>query len=301
MLVAVCSVKGAPGVTTFSLALASCWPEASDLVVLEADPSGGDLAVRYDLPLAPGLMSLAAEARQTAPAARPDVAADPELLWRHSTELPGGLAVIVAPPDSDRARAALGALTGDPDLELSAVVDAAREPGTVVVADCGRLDERSVTMPMVRAADVVLLLTGAEPDALSHLTRRVRVVQGWNQAVELVLVGDGYTAEVVADHLGMTPIGHVPHDPRTAAVMCGRPVTGRRTARTIARSRLVQAAAEIAEILDQSMQSVESAVARHLHEWTARGLVPEPDSSTQIPPPQRKPPSWLSSERRRTS
>jgi MinD-like ATPase involved in chromosome partitioning or flagellar assembly len=300
VLVAVCSLKGAPGVTTFALALASCWPETSDPVVLEADPSGGDVAVRYDLPLAPGLMSLAAEARQTVPAQHEG---DAELLWRHSGELPGDLVAIVAPPDADRAHAALAALTAEPGL--SAVTGAARDPSTVVVADCGRVDERSVTMPLVRAADVVLLLTGAERDALSHLPRRLRVVRGWNRAVELVLVGEGYAADVVAEHLGVAPIGHLPHDPRTAALMCGRPLAGRRAARTMARSRLVRAAAEIAAALDESVEPVESAVAQHLLAWTARGIVPAPDSSTTSRKrPGGKPQSgvsWLSSDRRRTS
>jgi hypothetical protein len=160
-------------------------------------------------------------------------------------------------------------------------------------------------MPMVRVADVVLLVTGAERDALSHLTRRLRVVQGWNRAIELVLVGEGYAADVVAQHLGVMPIGHLPHDPRTAALMCGRPLAGRRAARALARSRLVQAAAEIAEALDRSATPVDSAVAQHLQAWTARGIVPAPDSKPEIPKwPAGKSQSglsWLSSDRRRTS
>lgn len=306
MLVAVCSVKGSPGVTTFALALASCWPEGSDPVVLEADPSGGDLAVRYGLDLAPGLMSLAAEARQAAPP-HGGVSGDQDLLWRHSGELPGGLPVIVAPPDADRAHAALAALTADPDRGLRAVADAATDPDIVVIADCGRLDERSAALPLAAAADVVLLLTGAERDALSHVTRRLRVVRGWNRAVELVLVGGGYGLDVVGEHLGMTPIGHLPHDPRTAALMCGHPVTGGRATRALARSRLVRAAAEIAEVLDRTVEPVESAVAQHLQAWTAGGVVPPPQTPTPPSAPGAPPTgaarelSWLSPDRRRSS
>ena len=49
MLVAVCSVKGSPGVTTFCMALAAQWPAQTRCVLLECDPSGGDLATRFAL------------------------------------------------------------------------------------------------------------------------------------------------------------------------------------------------------------------------------------------------------------
>src|SRR3954470_2486288 len=44
MLVALCGDKGAPGVTTAALAVASAWP--GQAVVVEASPAGGDLAIR---------------------------------------------------------------------------------------------------------------------------------------------------------------------------------------------------------------------------------------------------------------
>src|SRR6266702_8439110 len=113
MLVAVASLKGSPGVTTFALALAARWPTGpgdggssagARCVVVEADPSGGDIATRFDLAGSPGLVSLAAAAR------RGD---DPGLVWRHAQALPGGLPVVAAPPGADQARAALAALAPD--------------------------------------------------------------------------------------------------------------------------------------------------------------------------------------------
>ena len=48
-LVALCSLKGSPGVTTAALGLAAGWPSAEQPVVVECDPAGGDLLGRYRL------------------------------------------------------------------------------------------------------------------------------------------------------------------------------------------------------------------------------------------------------------
>src|SRR4051812_29041479 len=66
VLVALCSDKGSPGTTTASVALASCWP--SPAAVVEADPYGGDLAIRIRtetgavLPETPTVLTLATAA-----------------------------------------------------------------------------------------------------------------------------------------------------------------------------------------------------------------------------------------------
>src|SRR5690606_40344837 len=59
-LVALTSVKGAPGVTTTVLAMAAVCPPSRRLVVVEADPEGGVLAARLGLRAEPGLVTLAA-------------------------------------------------------------------------------------------------------------------------------------------------------------------------------------------------------------------------------------------------
>ena len=54
--VALCSARGAPGVTTTALLVAS----HLDAVMVEADLSGGVVAIRYGLGREPGLVTLAA-------------------------------------------------------------------------------------------------------------------------------------------------------------------------------------------------------------------------------------------------
>lgn len=214
MLVSVLSVKGSPGVTTLAVALAARWPAPARALVVEADPSGGDLALRFSLPSTPGLVSLAAAARR---------AGDADLVWRHSRGLPGGLLVIAAPPDADQARAALSALAPDPAGGVGVLRTAADQPGTAVVVDCGRVDPGSPALSIVRCSDVVVLLSRARADDLAHLPRRLPTIGSWSPNPVLLLVGEGYSTAEVARELGVPPLGRVPHDPDGAAVLCGRP------------------------------------------------------------------------------
>ncbi|CRK55193.1 hypothetical protein [Alloactinosynnema sp. L-07] len=214
MLISVLSLKGSPGTTTLAVALAARWPAPARALMVEADPSGGDLGLRFSLSSTPGLVSLAAAARR---------GADADLVWRHTQQLPGGLPVICAPPDADQARAALSALAPDPTSGLGVLRAAANQPGTVVIVDCGRVDPGSPALPIVRASDAVVLLSRAHADDLAHLPRRLPAVGRWSPNPVLLLVGDGYSTAEVARELGVSPLGRVPDDPSGAAVLCGRP------------------------------------------------------------------------------
>lgn len=213
MLVAVVSLKGSPGVTTFSVALAARWPVPTQPVLVEADPSGGDVATRFRLPSSPGLLSLAAAARGSA---------DPGLLWQHTQALPGGLLAVTAPPDADLTRGALLTLTTDSPSGAGLIRASAHRPGVVVIADCGRIDQASAAMNIVREADALVLLTRAHADDLAHLARRLPTAARWTPRPMLLLVGGGYATTDVGRELGVMPLGRIPHDPRGAAVLCGR-------------------------------------------------------------------------------
>jgi MinD-like ATPase involved in chromosome partitioning or flagellar assembly len=244
MLVAVLSVKGSPGVTTFSVALAARWPAPARTLLVEADPSGGDVAMRFSLNSTPGLVSLAAAARRSN---------DPTVVWQHVQALPGGLPVVAAPPDADRARAALSALAepalADSGARVGVLRAAANAPDTAVIVDCGRIDASSPAMPIVRSADAMILLTGAHADDLAHLARRLPAIGRWTPHPVMLLVGDGYSVADVARELGVPPLGRVPDDPRGAAVLCGRPRTLRWRRSGPARSALGQVAHKVATVL----------------------------------------------------
>lgn len=218
MLVSVLSLKGSPGVTTFAVALAARWPGPSRALVVEADPSGGDLALRFSLASTPGLVSLAAAARR---------GGDADLVWQHTQELRGGLRVITAPPDAEQTRAALAALAQHPASGLELLRQAANQPGVVVIVDCGRVDPGSPGVPIARSCDAMVLLSRAHADDLAHLPRRLPTVARWTPNPVFLLVGPGYSEAEVARELGVPPLGRVPHDVRGAAVLCGRPAARR--------------------------------------------------------------------------
>ncbi|MFI7122651.1 carbon monoxide dehydrogenase maturation protein [Amycolatopsis sp. NPDC049868] len=220
MLIALCSLKGSPGVTTLAVALAMTWPQAASTrrLVAEVDPAGGDLAMRFGLPATPGLVSLAAAARRTR---------DPAVVWDHTQALPGGARALVAPPGGTHARAALSTLATAPNGSLLPVV--ARDAGVVVIADCGRADPGSPAEAIARRADALVLVTGTQGDDLAHAAVRLGELARWTPRPGLLLTGDGHPTVDVERELGVPAIGRLPHDPIAAATLTGhRPPARRR-------------------------------------------------------------------------
>jgi hypothetical protein len=228
-LIAICSLKGSPGVTTWTLALAASWPQPARVVVAECDPSGGSIATRFGLAATPGLASLTAAARRDR---------NPHLVWSHIQQLPGGLPVVCAPPGAAFTRAALSTLMDSRPDTVSVLRAATAAAGAVVVADCGRLDPDSPALTIAREADRVLLLARPLADELSHLAAGLAMVDLWSMQPNLVLVGPGHPASAVSRALGLPITAHVPHDPAGARALCGYP-GARRGPR---RSRLGRAA-----------------------------------------------------------
>lgn len=232
MLIAICSLKSSPGVTTLATAIAARWPLAQTPILVEADPAGGDLAARFRLGMTPNLVSLAAAARRSRA---------PDLLGEHAQRLPGGLAIVVGPIGAEQTRAALDAISAE-DGPLRRAAD---DAGTAVIVDCGRMDPDSPALPILRCADAMLLLTRARDDELAHVAQRLPAVPRWTRRPCLVLVGNGHSHHDVSTVLGVPVMTRMPHDAKGAAVLCGQP--DRRHGPD--RSRIGQAAARIAFLL----------------------------------------------------
>ncbi|MFB9690329.1 chromosome partitioning protein [Amycolatopsis plumensis] len=232
MLIAVCSLKGSPGATTLATALGACWPAQQSPIVVEADPSGGDLMARFRLPDTPGLVSLAAAARGRG-------GADRNLLVQHAQPLPGGLRVVPGPVGAEQARAALAVLASGVSSPLRRAAD---QPDTVVIADCGRVDPGSPALPIVRGADAMMLLSRPHDDELAHVALKLQAAQQWSRRPCLVLVGDGYSTAEVSQTLQIPVMGRVPADPKGAAMFSGQG-TSRRGAGKCALGRAAAALA----------------------------------------------------------
>jgi MinD-like ATPase involved in chromosome partitioning or flagellar assembly len=164
VIVVVCSDKGAPGVTTLATVLALAWP--SERVLLEADPSGGDLSLRMRAPETPylarepTLLSLAMAVRSGARGdGLPEYAQDTSL----------GVAVIPGPPSAQ---------AWTPMLHLwSQVAARIQEWAGTVIIDVGRLQPGHPGMALVAVADAVLLLTTATVDGLFHARERAQELE----------------------------------------------------------------------------------------------------------------------------
>lgn len=160
MILTVCADKRSPGVTTAAVALSVMWP--GERVLLEADPSGGDLALRLrnergeNLASDGGVTSLAADAREGLQAGAVARYAQPSSL---------GFPVLLAP---------LSAEAFEPMARLWPQIAAAAHAwqGTVI-ADLGRLQLRHASSPVAAASAGVLLLTRAETgEDLWHVRQR---------------------------------------------------------------------------------------------------------------------------------
>jgi len=224
--VALCSVRGAPGVTTTSLLLASRLEGAA---LVEADLAGGVVAVRYGLGREPGLTTLAA-ANPHAPGA-----------WRDHAQDAGGVPVLVG-PDAPEASESLWRTAGD---RLATIIG--RSDGWAIV-DAGRV--RIVTS-LVKGADLLLVIarpTAEQIVGASHALATLRPVAP--EQVAIVLVGDGpYNAVDVESGLGCTVLAHLPDD-RSAAEHL---VDGRISRSRLARSPLARAVAVLGDGVESTM------------------------------------------------
>ena len=243
-LIAMASVKGAPGVSTAALSLAATWNRRA--VLAELDPDGGD--VRYRLraedgrPLVPdvGVLSFA------------EGVVDGASPLDHVQTLPGGLPVMVGLSSTEE----VDALDGlwEP---VCALLDAV--PDVDVIADCGRLHARTPLEHALAHASALLVLTRPTVDGVAQLRSRLRslpvtlplyvtVVTGADdrrsvREVQLVLDDGGVPATV---------LGALAYDPAGAGTLAGE-WSGRLNS-----SPLMRTARELGHQLRRALAEVEA-------------------------------------------
>ena len=120
--------------TTTSIALASAWPISDDAIVIEADPTGGDLAAWFDMPVSPSLSTVVTRVLD---------GAWPEI-ERHTRLSDSGIRLIPAPTRAGEASQAIG------ESARSVVSTLATLRSPVVIADTGRLQLSPAAHPVRR-------------------------------------------------------------------------------------------------------------------------------------------------------
>ena len=161
MIVAVCSDKGSPGVTTLAVALGLVWP-GERCLVMECDPSGGVLSFRMQHAELGGLLQPEPTAASLAAVARRGLPADGLLRFCQPTTL--GIPVIPGPLTAQRWVPLRG-------LWPQIAQELADWPGTVI-ADLGRLQPGNAALPVAQAATSVLLVGHADAEGLFGLRDR---------------------------------------------------------------------------------------------------------------------------------
>ena len=244
MLIGLASVKGSPGVTSTALALTAVWPRPA--VLLEADPTGGDLAYRcraaHGGPVyaSKGLLTLAAAVRGGVPG--------PEALFEQSQMLACGVNLVQGVSSAAQARG-LGTL-------WATIAEACRVSEVDVIADLGRLERTSAVMPLAEAADYLLTVASTSLESVMHLTGGLIELTASLRnrgavRVEPVLVGpDAHAAGDCADldemlsraGLPVQATQPMPYDPRALERLeQGEKATGR-----LGRTLLLRAARAMA-------------------------------------------------------
>ena len=229
--IAVAAAKSSPGTSTLAELVALLAPPGRRPVLVDADPAGGDWLLRPGIAAEPGLASLAMAARRGLP---------PGELAAHLQHVGDGLGVLVAPAAARQATAA---------LELVADALAVELAGVDAVVDAGTLAESSPALPLLRAADLVVLVARPTARAVVHLAPWVEelVADGRSLAVALAPLErrrrtePAYRPAEVADALGVEVLGALPDDPEATERLWAQP--GRLPA--VASTRLGRAAAAL--------------------------------------------------------
>lgn len=232
--------------TTTAVALASAWPVSDDVVLVEADPSGGDLAAWFDLPVTPSLSTVVTRVPD---GAWPDV----ERLTRLADS---GIRLIPAPARAGEA----GQAVGESARSLVPTLAALRSP--VTIADTGRLHLPAAAHPFVGSAAVNVVVHRQAPQssraAAVRLQRLAEQLEAFATTPSTLIVaivgaapfGMGEIESFLADTVGVNTIVGLPVDDLTAAVYGGR--TGV-SERRLARLPLARAARDLATVAERSV------------------------------------------------
>jgi len=234
MIVVLSSVRGSPGVTSWSLLLAAAWPAEyeAERVVLEADPAGGVLGVRYGLGVEPGVVTLIAGLRRSA--------GEPVPVAEHGRPIGPGTWVIPGPETGEQSFALWSRLA-------STVAAGVAGDERVWVVDAGRIDAASPQRAFVEHASLTLVVSRPAHEDLLQVPARVATMQRTCPTVGVIVVGKTrHKAAELAQFFGTGLVWTVPAARDDMTEFVGAAVTGGRARRSWVWRRAVEVAADVA-------------------------------------------------------
>lgn len=240
--------------TTTCLALAATWPadtDDRDILILEADPSGGSLVGWLDTPSTPSLGTIVANTSADSTRATSTISTIESMVHRSTA----GVRFIAAPTRTLAARRAI--------QEAGATVfsSLATAPSLVALADLGRVRIEDARAVLSCAGTVVVIHRQSRTSAAAEAVRLERLVETVEQigtTVALAVIGsDPFDPAEIADFVGSSVPGALTDsfaladDDLAAAVLAGR--TGV-SARRLARLPLMRSARSAARRLCDASQ-----------------------------------------------
>jgi MinD-like ATPase involved in chromosome partitioning or flagellar assembly len=190
MIVTLASVRGSPGVTSWSLLLAGAWPADTgrERVVVEADLDGGVLGARYGVGVDPGVVSLIAALRR-----------DGEIpVGEHGRAAGGGVWLLPGPESAEQTRTVW---SGTADAVAARLATDDR----VWLVDGGRLHAGASTLPFVARSAVTLVVCRSRPEDIVQVPARVAALRSAATVGVLVVGKTDYSGAELCDFFG-TPV-----------------------------------------------------------------------------------------------
>lgn len=232
--------------TTTTVAVASAWSSAHDVVLVEADPSGGDLAAWFDMPVTP---SLSTAVTRITDGSWPEIE-------RFTRLAENGLRLQPAPVGTAEAGQAVG------EAARLLVPGLASARSQLAIVDTGSVQATPALNPFVGAAAVTVVVHRQATQ--SSRAAAVRLQRFADQLDTFASVAAGVVVAVVgaapfsldeiesfvAEAVGATPVVGLPVDDLTAAVYAGRPGV---SARRLRRLPLARAAGALAAVTEQTL------------------------------------------------
>ena len=250
-VVALASTRSSPGVTSLTVGLAFVWQQLrAEPLLIEADPTGGVIGLRFNLSADPSLATLSSDLRR---------GYDPARVQNNTLDL-HGVRCLLAPVDP---------LHTSRVLERSAGVLAAELPSfrRPTLIDIGRIWSGSPALPLAEIADNVLLVCRPRVDEVQSMLFGIRLLKSRHCRISLVLVGDRpHHPDEIADLAGVPLAAVIPDDRALAGALGG----GIYSKRRFKRSLLWRSISSLGQVLLQAEQPV---------------MAPQPPARLAVPPP----------------
>lgn len=207
MIVSLTSARSSPGVTSLAVGMAYVWQELGyQPLLVEADPAGGVLGLRFDLPSEPSLTTLSADLRR---------GSDPQRILDNTAEI-RGVRSLLSSVDPAQASRVLTRSAGILAAELPSV----QRP---VVIDAGRLGADSPSLPLLQASHQVLVLCRPRVEEAQAMLFGLRLLRGLDCRCGLVVVGERgpHDPHEIAALAGVPLVAVLPDDATLAAALTG--------------------------------------------------------------------------------